>query len=71
MVDLAKTRRNVTVVDLMRPSPLTRNDEAYWDTVHYRVRHASEIIDAIGSAVNEGRESGPLFEVLWPRRSGT
>ena len=70
VVDLAKTRRNVTVVDLMRPSPLTRNDEAYWDTVHYRVRHASEIIDAIGSAVDDGRESGPLFEVLWPRRSG-
>jgi hypothetical protein len=70
VVDLAKTRRNVTVVDLMRPSPLTRNDEAYWDTVHYRVRHASEIIDAIGSAADDGRESGPLFEVLWPRRSG-
>jgi hypothetical protein len=70
VVDLAKARSNVTVVDLMRPSPLTRNDEAYWDTVHYRVGHASEIIEAIGSAVDNGRDSGPLFQVLWPRRPG-
>jgi hypothetical protein len=66
VVDLAKTRRNVTVVDLMRPSPLTRNDGAYWDTVHYRIGHASEIIDAIGTAVEDGRQTGPLFDVLWP-----
>jgi hypothetical protein len=71
VVELAKTRRNVIVVDLMRPSPLTRKDEAYWDNVHYRVGRASEIIDAIGSAVDDGRQSGTLFEVLWPRNSGT
>ncbi|MBV9969779.1 MAG: hypothetical protein JO228_07340 [Xanthobacteraceae bacterium] len=68
VVELAEKRRDVTVLDMMRPSPLTRNDEAYWDTVHYRVRHASDIIDAIGSAVDDGQESGPLFEVLWPGR---
>jgi hypothetical protein len=56
------------VIDFMRPSPLTRNDEAYWDSVHYRVRHASEIIDAIGSAFVDGHDSGPLFEVLWRPR---
>jgi hypothetical protein len=62
-VDIARTRPNVGVIDFMRPSPLTRNDEAYWDSVHYRVRHASEIIDAIGSAFAGGHDSGPLFEV--------
>jgi hypothetical protein len=44
---------------------LTRNDDAYWDPTHYRVGHATEIIDAIGSAFEDGRDSGPLFEVLW------
>ena len=65
VVDIAKARKNVGVIDLMRPSALTRNDEAYWDSAHYRVSHASEIIGAIGSAFEEGHESGPLFEVLW------
>ena len=64
-VDIAKTRPNVGVIDFMRPTVLTRNDEAYWDSVHYRVRHATEIIDAIGSAFVDGHDSGPLFEVLW------
>jgi hypothetical protein len=66
VVDLAKTRGNVTVVELNT----ARNDEVYWDTVHYRVQHASEIIDAIGSAVEDGRNSGPFFDVLWPRPPG-
>ena len=65
VVDIAKTRPNVTVIDFMRPSVLTRNDDAYWDSAHYRVSHATEIIDAIGSAFEDGRDSGPLFEVLW------
>jgi hypothetical protein len=64
-VAIAKTRPNVGVIDFMRPSALTRNDEAYWDSTHYRVGHATEIIDAIGSAFEEGHDSGPLFEVLW------
>jgi hypothetical protein len=68
VVDIARTRPNVGVIDFMRPSPLTRNDEAYWDSVHYRVRHASEIIDAIGSAFVDNHDSGPLFEVLWRPR---
>jgi hypothetical protein len=68
VVDIAKTRPNVGVIDFMRPSVLTRNDEAYWDEVHYRVSHATEIIDAIGSAFEDGRDSGPLFEVLWRPR---
>jgi hypothetical protein len=65
VVDIAKTRPNVAVIDFMRPSVLTRNDDAYWDPTHYRVGHATEIIDAIGSAFEDGRDSGPLFEVLW------
>jgi len=64
-VDIAKTRPNVAVIDFMRPSVLTRNDDAYWDSVHYRVGHATEIIDAIASAVEDGHDSGPLYDVLW------
>jgi hypothetical protein len=65
VVDIALQRPNMGVIDFMRPSALTRNDEAYWDSSHYRVRYASEIIDAIGSAFVEGQNSGPLFDVLW------
>ncbi len=65
VVALAKARPNTTVIDFMRPSVLTRNDEAYWDSVHYRVSHASEIIAGIVSAVEDGRDAGPLFDVLW------
>jgi hypothetical protein len=64
-VEIAKARPNVDVIDFMRPSVLTRNDEAYWDSTHYRVRYATEIIDAIGSAFEDGQDSGPLFDVLW------
>jgi hypothetical protein len=65
VVDIAKARSNVGVIDFMHPSVLTRNDEAYWDAAHYRVGHASEIVGAIGSAFEGGHDSGPLFEVLW------
>jgi hypothetical protein len=65
VVDIAKTRANVGVIDFMRPTPLTRNDYAYWDSVHYRVGYATEIIEGIMSAFEEGHDSGPLFQVLW------
>jgi len=65
VVDIAKTRANVDVIDFMRPTPLTRNDYAYWDSVHYRVGYATKIIEAIMSAFEEGHDSGPLFQVLW------
>jgi hypothetical protein len=65
VVDLAKARANVGVIDFMRPTPLTRNDGAYWDSVHYRVAYATQIIESIRSAFEEGQDSGPLFGVLW------
>jgi hypothetical protein len=65
VVDIAKARPNVGVIDFMRPTPLTRNDDAYWDSSHYRVAYATEIIEAIMSAFEEGHDSGPLFQVLW------
>jgi hypothetical protein len=71
VVEIAKSRPQVGVIDFMRPNALTRNDEAYWDLVHYRVGHATEIIDAIGSAFEDGHDSGPLFEVLWRPRPST
>jgi hypothetical protein len=65
VVEIAKARPNVGVIDFMRPTALTRNDEAYWDSGHYRVGYATKIIAAIKSAFGEGQESGPLFQVLW------
>jgi hypothetical protein len=65
VVDIAKARSHVAVIDFMRPTTLTRSDGAYWDASHYRVGYATKIIEAIRSAFGEGRDSGPLFQVLW------
>jgi hypothetical protein len=68
VVDVAKTRSNVGVIDFMRPTQLTRNDGAYWDSSHYRVGYATKIIEAIKSAFEDGHDSGPLFDVRWRPR---
>jgi hypothetical protein len=64
-VDIAKTIPNSGVIDFMRPTVMTRNNEAYWDSSHYRVGYATKMIEAIRSAFEEGHDSGPLFQVLW------
>jgi hypothetical protein len=68
VVDIAKARSNVGVIDFMRPTALTRDDGAYWDSSHYRVGYSTKIIEAIRSAFGEGQDSGPLFQVLWRPR---
>jgi len=69
VVSLARARHNVVVIDFMRPSALTRNDQAYWDSLHYRVGFAPAIIDALREAVVSGQGSGALYGVLWPPAS--
>lgn len=59
----AADRKSVTVLDFMRPSPLTLSDSNYWDPLHYTVEQAGNIVRALGRA-KAGENSNPLFEVL-------
>ncbi len=65
VTELARSRANTMVIDFMRPTPLTRDDTAYWDVRHYRIGPAADIVDALGKAVAEGEDEGQLFKVLW------
>jgi len=56
-------RKRVTVIDFMRPTPLTLSDTNYWDPLHYTVEQADNIVRALGRA-KAGENSAPLFEVL-------
>jgi hypothetical protein len=66
-VELARQRTNVTVVDFMLPDRLTRDDSAYWDSVHFRIGRVPELVEALGSVVKNKSTNGDIFKVLWPR----
>ena len=53
---VAKDFANTTVVDFLFPSPITRNDENYWDGIHYRLSIADRLIADMKAAVN-GQQS--------------
>jgi hypothetical protein len=65
VVDLVHAKKNTMVIDFMRPNRLTQDDSAYWDRLHYRIGPAAEIVEALASAIVDGQNKGPLFEVLW------
>ena len=50
-------RRGAVLVDWRMVSPLTADDTNFWDPLHYRLPVAYALIDDLGHAVNEGRES--------------
>ena len=47
----------VTVIDWRIASPITRNDENYWDGLHYRLPIARRLTDDLIGAVLNGKES--------------
>jgi hypothetical protein len=63
----AIARRNgVALVDFRLPSPITRRDENYWDSLHYRVPIAGRIIDGLTAALATDRDDpGGDFRVLY------
>ena len=63
-VAFARQQNGVFVVDFMRPSPITRDDEAYWDPHHYRIGIADRIVqDLAAAAVGEPSMD---YEILSP-----
>jgi hypothetical protein len=53
---LASTLPNTTVVDFMRPSPITDADDNYWDPLHYRVSVGDRIANDL-IAAEQGKSS--------------
>ncbi len=47
-------RDNTLIVDFMQFTPITLNDENYWDGLHYRIPIAKRLVEALKDAV-EGR----------------
>ncbi len=47
---MAAATPNSTVVDFMIPSPITDNDDNYWDAVHYRVAIAERLVGDLAAA---------------------
>ena len=54
--DIARSVANTTVVDFLRPSPITQTTASYWDPVHYRLPIADRIMADLAKAV-QGQET--------------
>jgi hypothetical protein len=50
-------------LDFMRPSPITEDDNNYWDALHYRVGVAVRVASDIALAAGEGKQN-PDFRIL-------
>lgn len=62
---IAKDRR-VTVFDYMRDSVITREDDNYWDPLHYRAAVARIIEQDIGAFLNGQVEPQSWYEIYPP-----
>lgn len=56
IVALAK-KHGAKVIDWRIPSSITRDDNNYWDSSHYRVRIATRLANQLGPAILDGRQS--------------
>ena len=60
-------RTGAIYVDWAVPSPITTQDENYWDAVHYRLRFARTIVQGLASAAAEaGDPPDGTFRILAP-----
>ncbi len=50
------SRHGTAIIDFRIPSPITREDSHYWDSVHYRVTIAARIVDDLARAVATGAD---------------
>lgn len=65
-VDLARASGKVTVVDFMLHSPITDDDDGYWDSQHYRVAVADHVAADLARA-NLG-EASPDYQIIYGPR---
>jgi hypothetical protein len=59
---LAAQIPNSLAVDFMRPSPITSNDDNYWDELHYRLAIGDQIARDLAAAARG--EASPDYRVL-------
>ncbi|MBV8525638.1 MAG: hypothetical protein JOY71_26560 [Acetobacteraceae bacterium] len=50
VTQIVSTRPNAAAVDFMIPSPITEDDNNYWDAIHYRVGVAERLAHDLGAA---------------------
>jgi hypothetical protein len=62
---IGATVPNTSVVDFMRPSPITENDRNYWDPLHYRIRVADRIVRDLAAATR-GQNAGEDAVLVTP-----
>ena len=71
IAQLAEALPNTTVIDFWQRSPITLNDENYWDAQHYKASVAPILEGAVVDAIRNGPVDADFFSVLaWPARSG-
>lgn len=72
IAELARSTPNTALFDFMIDSPITRNDENYWDVHHYRVGIAERIAADLGAAVRGERSEdfAVLAEPLFQHETG-
>jgi hypothetical protein len=62
-VSLARGTANILVVDFLRPSPITNDDDNYWDSQHYRVPVATRVARGLAGAARG--EPSLDYEILY------
>ncbi|MGE0383721.1 MAG: hypothetical protein AB7Q97_03270 [Gammaproteobacteria bacterium] len=66
IVDIAARHGNTHVVDFMIRSPITGNDENYWDALHFRKSVGRLVERSIATAVVERRDAPGVYRYLRP-----
>jgi hypothetical protein len=56
-IEAIARNRGATLIDWRFPSPITTNDDNYWDELHYRLPVAHRIAHDLASAALQGRAS--------------
>jgi len=64
IVRIAEEVPNTTLIDFMYRSPITLQDENYWDPEHYRVRIATLVGESIVGALKAHSEREGLYRIL-------
>lgn len=57
-------RHNATVLDFRKPSAITRNDENFWDALHYRLPFASRIAKALANPLADPQAGDDFYDVV-------
>ena len=64
MTHLAAAVPNTTLIDFMFRSPITQEDENYWDPEHYHVGIATLIGESVVDAIKPGGEREGVNRIL-------